>query len=54
MLEKCALLPVRNYQNQIPIKMLSLHLKGWTHMTPERVDAVRERAAGRSEAASVA
>ena len=30
------------------------HLKGWTHMTPERVDAVRERAAGRSEAASVA
>ena len=30
------------------------HLKGWTHMTPERVDAVRERAAGRGEAASVA
>ena len=29
------------------------HLKGWTHMTPERVDAVRERAAGSSEAASV-
>jgi hypothetical protein len=29
------------------------HLKGWTHMTPERVDAVRERAAGGSEAASV-
>jgi hypothetical protein len=23
------------------------HLKGWTHMTPERVDAVRGRAADR-------
>jgi hypothetical protein len=30
------------------------HLKGWTHMTPKRVDAVRERAAGRTEATSVA
>jgi hypothetical protein len=29
------------------------HLKGWTHMTPERVDAVRERAAGGGKAASV-
>lgn len=26
------------------------HLKGWTHMTPERVDAVRQRATGREEA----
>ena len=30
------------------------HLKGWTHMTPERVDAVRRRAAGRERAPSVA
>ena len=30
------------------------HLKGWTHMTPERVDAVRQRAAARQQASSVA
>ena len=24
------------------------HLKGWTHMTPERVDAVREKSGGRA------
>src|SRR5258708_9403401 len=30
------------------------HLKGWTHMTPERVDAVRQRAINRQRASSVA
>jgi hypothetical protein len=30
------------------------HLKGWTHMTPERVDAVRDRAAARKQAPRVA
>jgi hypothetical protein len=30
------------------------HLKGWTHMTPERVDAVRQKAADRQRPASVA
>jgi hypothetical protein len=30
------------------------HLKGWTHMTPERVDAVRQRAADRRRASSAA
>jgi hypothetical protein len=30
------------------------HLKGWTHMTPDRVDAVRERAASRQSAPRVA
>jgi len=29
------------------------HLKGWTHMTPERVDAVREKAMRRQQARSV-
>ena len=30
------------------------HLKGWTHMTPERVDAVRQHAINRQQASSVA
>jgi hypothetical protein len=30
------------------------HLKGWTHMTPERVDAVRQKAVDRQRSASVA
>jgi len=30
------------------------HLKGWTHMTPERVDAVHQRAISRQRASSVA
>jgi hypothetical protein len=30
------------------------HLKGWTHMTPERVDAVHKRAAARKQAPRVA
>ena len=30
------------------------HLKGWTHMTPERVDAVRQKAIDRQRANSVA
>jgi hypothetical protein len=30
------------------------HLKGWTHMTPERVDAVRQRVVDRRHASSVA
>ena len=30
------------------------HLKGWTHMTPERVDAVAQEALGRQRAPSVA
>ncbi len=30
------------------------HLKGWTNMTPDRVDAVRQRAANRQQASSVA
>jgi hypothetical protein len=30
------------------------HLKGWTHMTPERVDAVREQALDRQKAPNVA
>jgi hypothetical protein len=29
------------------------HLKGWTHMTPERVDAVSEKAMQRQEGARV-
>lgn len=28
------------------------HLKGWTHMTPERVDAVRQRATTHHQRAS--
>jgi hypothetical protein len=28
------------------------HLKGWTHMTPERVDAVRQKVIDRQSAAS--
>jgi hypothetical protein len=30
------------------------HLKGWTHMTPERVDAVRQQAINRQQASSLA
>ncbi len=30
------------------------HLKGWTHMTPERVDAVSQKAVDRQRPASVA
>jgi hypothetical protein len=30
------------------------HLKGWTHMTPERVDAVAQQALGRQLAPRVA
>jgi hypothetical protein len=30
------------------------HLKGWTHMTPERVDAVRQKASDRQRAKGVA
>ncbi len=30
------------------------HLKGWTHMTPERVDTVRQKAVDRRRAASAA
>jgi hypothetical protein len=30
------------------------HLKGWTHMTPERVDAVRQKAISSQQASSVA
>jgi hypothetical protein len=30
------------------------HLKGWTHMTPERVDAVRQRVVDRRRASSLA
>jgi hypothetical protein len=30
------------------------HLKGWTHMTPDRVDAVRQRATNPGRASSVA
>ena len=30
------------------------HLKGWTHMTPERVDAVREKALNRRQSPRVA
>jgi hypothetical protein len=30
------------------------HLKGWTHMTPERVDAVHHKAIDRQRPASVA
>lgn len=30
------------------------HLKGWTHMTPERVDAVRQKAISHQQASSVA
>ena len=30
------------------------HLKGWTHMTPERVDAVRDCAGARKQAPRVA
>jgi hypothetical protein len=30
------------------------HLKGWTHMTPERVDAVRQHVVDRRHASSVA
>jgi predicted ATPase len=30
------------------------HLKGWTHMTPERVDAVQQKAIARQRPASVA
>jgi hypothetical protein len=30
------------------------HLKGWTHMTPERVDAVHHNAINRQRASSVA
>jgi hypothetical protein len=30
------------------------HLKGWTHMTPERVDAVRQKAIDLQRAKSVA
>jgi len=29
------------------------HLKGWTHMTPERVDAVRQKALDRRRPASI-
>ncbi len=30
------------------------HLKGWTHMTPERVDAVRQHVVDRRRASNVA
>ncbi len=30
------------------------HLKGWTHMTPERVDAVRQQVIDRRRASNVA
>jgi hypothetical protein len=30
------------------------HLKGWTHMTPERVDDVEQQAASRQRAPSIA
>ncbi len=30
------------------------HLKGWTHMTPERVDAIAEQAVNRRHAPQVA
>jgi hypothetical protein len=30
------------------------HLKGWTHMTPERVDAVRQHAVDRGHTSNVA
>jgi hypothetical protein len=30
------------------------HLKGWTHMTPERVDAVRQHVVDRQRASNVA
>jgi hypothetical protein len=30
------------------------HLKGWTHMTPERVDAVRQQVINRQQASNVA
>jgi hypothetical protein len=36
------------------VAVTKYHLKGWTQMTPERVDEVRERAAARKQAPRVA